>query len=323
MLWLTWRQHRVELVSALVLLALVAVPLVVTGVALHAEYRSSGAAACVAGGGGTCAGLVEEFVQRHLEWGNRFVWVAFVPALAGVFVGAPLFAREFEHGTWRLAVTQTVTRTRWLTIKIALVGAGVAGAAGLCAVLFTWWRAPLDAIGGRMHTAAFVVSAPSLVSVTLFAFALGVLAGTALRRTIPAMVATLVTYLIVRIATEESLRPSYRTPLTRITDPGTGSDAGRLPATDWTVGSGWIDSAGHRLTKGEQTDLLHRIYGGSGTAPDDVVEKYLAAHGMRHFTDYHPAGDFWTFQAIESAAFLGLAAVLLAATVWLVRRRIT
>jgi len=323
MVWLTWRQHRVELVSALVLLTVVAVPLVVTGLALHAEYRSSGAAACVAGGGGTCAGLVTEFVQRHLEWGNRFVWVAFLPALAGVFVGAPLFAREFETGTWRLAVTQTVTRTRWLTVKIALVGAGVAGVAALCSVLFTWWRAPLDEIGGRLRTAAFVVATPSLVSVTLFAFALGVLAGTLLRRTIPAMAVTLVTYLTVRITTEESLRPRYRTPLTRITDPATATDAGRLPATDWTVASGWVDRAGHRLTDGEEADLLHRIYGGSGTAPEDVVENYLAAHGMRHYTEYHPGGDFWTFQAIESAVFLGAAAVLMAATVWLVRRRIT
>jgi hypothetical protein len=323
MVWLTWRQHRVELVSALVLVALVAVPLVVTGLALHAEYRSSGAAACVAGGGGGCAGLVTEFAERHAEWGKRFVWVAFLPALAGVFVGAPLFAREFEHGTWRLAVTQTVTRTRWLTVKIALVGAGVAAVAGLCAVLFTWWRAPLDEIGGRMRTASFVVAVPSLVSVTVFAFALGVLAGAVLRRTIPAMVATLVTYLTVRIATEESLRQYYRTPRTRITDPATASDAGRLPSTDWTVDSGWIDRTGHRLSDGEQADLLQRIYGGSGSVPDDLVANYLATHGMREYAEYHPASDFWSFQAIESALFLGAAAVLLTGTVWLVRRRIT
>ncbi|MGH3881549.1 MAG: hypothetical protein ACRDSK_31370 [Actinophytocola sp.] len=83
------------------------------------------------------------FLDRHTEWGNRFVWASFLPALAGVFIGAPLFAREFEHGTWRLAVTQGVTRTRWFTTKIALVGTGVAGVAGLCAALFTWWRTPL------------------------------------------------------------------------------------------------------------------------------------------------------------------------------------
>jgi hypothetical protein len=50
---------------------------------------------------------------------------------------------------------------------------------------------------------------------------------------------------------------------------------------------------------------------------------YLAAHGMRHFTEYHPAGSFWTFQAIEAALFAGVAAALLTGAVWLVRRRIT
>lgn len=327
MLWLTWRQHRAELVSALLLLAVLAVPLVVTGTALHAEYRSSGVAACVAAGGGSgCGGLVEAFLDRHTEWGNRFVWASFLPALAGVFIGAPLFAREFEYATWRLAVTQTVTRTRWLTVKIALVGAGVAAVTGLCAVLFTWWRTPLDEIGGRLRTAAFVVAAPSLMAVTLFAFALGVLAGVVLRRTIPAMVATLVGYVVVRISTEESLRPHYRTPLHRTTDPATeaGRDgADRLPVTDWTVGESWLDSAGRRLTEDEKADLLQRIYRGGGDVPDGVVADYLATHGMRHYTEYHPASSFWSFQAIEAGVFLGLAAVLLATTIWLVRRRIT
>jgi hypothetical protein len=194
-----------------------------------------------------------------------------------------------------------VTRTRWFTTKIALVGLGVVGVAGLCAVLFTWWRTPLDEIGGRMRTAAFVVAAPSLMAVTLFAFALGVLAGALLRRTIPAMVATLVTYLTVRITTEESLRAHYLTPRSRTTDPTAGAD--QLPRTDWTVTDAWVDSTGHRLTDSEKTDLLNTIYAGSGAAPDGVVEKYLAAHGMRHYTEYHPASSFWTFQAIEAALF--------------------
>lgn len=121
-----------------------------------------------------------------------------------MFVGAPLFAREFEHGTWRLVATQTVTRTRWLAVKLAVVGAGVAGAG-------------------------------------------------------------------VRIATEESVRPHYRAPLTRITDPG--GSAAAVPSTDWTVADGW------GLTDGEKSALPHQLYG-NGKAPDDVVENYLATHGI-------------------------------------------
>ena len=35
-----------------------------------------------------------------------------------MFWGAPLLAREFETGTFRLAWTQSVTRTRWLAVKL-------------------------------------------------------------------------------------------------------------------------------------------------------------------------------------------------------------
>lgn len=212
MLWVTWRQHRAELLVAIALLAAAAVPLIVTGSVVHGRYQSDGVAACVADPASRtgCDVLVDAFLRRYGEWGNRFIWVAFLPALAGVFVGSPLLAREFEQGTWRLAFTQSATRTRWLAVKLTLVGAGVAAVACAFAVLFTWWRAPLDQIGGRLHTSAFVVAAPSLPSVTLFAFALGVLAGALLKRTIPAMAATLATYLPARIFMEEYARPRYQ-----------------------------------------------------------------------------------------------------------------
>ena len=46
-----------------------------------------------------------------------------MPVFIGVFWGAPLVARELETGTFRLAWTQSVTRTRWFAIKLTVVGA--------------------------------------------------------------------------------------------------------------------------------------------------------------------------------------------------------
>jgi ABC-type transport system involved in multi-copper enzyme maturation permease subunit len=46
-----------------------------------------------------------------------------VPALTGIFWGAPLIGRELETGTHQLAWNQTVTRTRWLAVKLIAVGA--------------------------------------------------------------------------------------------------------------------------------------------------------------------------------------------------------
>jgi len=44
------------------------------------------------------------------------------PALIGIFWGAPLIGRELETGTHQVAWNQSVTRTRWLAIKLAGVG---------------------------------------------------------------------------------------------------------------------------------------------------------------------------------------------------------
>jgi hypothetical protein len=49
----------------------------------------------------------------------------------------------------------------------------------------------------------------------------------------------------------------------------------------------------------------------------------LRAHGVFLRTTYQPAGRFGLFQGVESAIFLGLAAVLLAVIVWWMRYRVT
>lgn len=43
-----------------------------------------------------------------------------VPAVIGMFWGAPLISRELETGTHYLAWNQGVTRTRWLATKLGL-----------------------------------------------------------------------------------------------------------------------------------------------------------------------------------------------------------
>jgi hypothetical protein len=48
---------------------------------------------------------------------------------------------------------------------------------------------------------------------------------------------------------------------------------------------------------------------------------YLTKHGYTQWTSYQPASRFWPFQWIEGGWLLALSALLLAATVWLVRRR--
>ena len=62
--------------------------------------------------------------------------------MVGVFWGAPLVAREVEAGTHRLVWNQSITRTRWLSTKLAITGRG--GGRALIGLAMTWWGHPLD-----------------------------------------------------------------------------------------------------------------------------------------------------------------------------------
>ena len=71
--------------------------------------------------------------------------LAVAPALIGVFWGAPLVARELEAGTHRLAWTQSVTRTRWLAIKLGRRRRSrPPSRSGVLSLAVTWWAQPLD-----------------------------------------------------------------------------------------------------------------------------------------------------------------------------------
>jgi hypothetical protein len=49
--------------------------------------------------------------------------------------------------------------------------------------------------------------------------------------------------------------------------------------------------------------------------------QYLTQHGYTYWTRFQPGSRFWPFQWIEGGWLLALSVLLLAATVWLVRRR--
>jgi hypothetical protein len=204
---------------------------------------------------------------------------------------------------------------------LALVGLGVVIVAAAFTALFTWWRAPLDAIEGRIGATGFNLEGSNLTVAALFAFGAGTLAGVLLRRTVAAMAVTLAAYVAVRVPVEIYARPRYQTPRLRITDPaarGGSQDKGRQFTTDWVLGQGWIDAAGHKLTDAERTTILRQLYD-NGTP----IEQYMAQHGLRHYAEYHPASSFWTLQLVEAVIYLGLAAALLATAIWFIRRRTT
>jgi len=135
MIWLTWRQFRTQAVAGLFVLVLVVAFYAATGPGLAHLADTSGFAACTS----ACADAARAFHAEAMSGltGKLYYAAGFVlllaPALIGVFWGAPLIAREFEQGTQRLVWNQSVSRGRWLTVKLGAVALAAMTVAGLIA----------------------------------------------------------------------------------------------------------------------------------------------------------------------------------------------
>ena len=325
MTWLVWRQHRQQVLAAAIALVAVALFLVPTGRQMRVAFDDLDIGTCLRDAGRTelvapddgCGALGERFSGRFQGLALASLLLLFLPVLAGLFWGAPLVAREVEHGTHRLVWTQGVTRLRWATVKLALVGGGVVLVAAAYALLVGWWIAPLnDATGYRFTWLFFDQQGPVLVGYALFAFALGVLAGTMAGKVLPAMAITLGGFLATRVGVALLLRPRFLPPRRRAYPIISGSPAEpNQLAGDWVISRGVYSAQGVKLTPGSGSQVLC-----DETAASRCVAEYGA--GAYNQDLFQPADRFWLFQGIETALFVALALLLVLVAVRLVRRRI-
>jgi hypothetical protein len=315
-IWLTWRQHRLGALGIAGVLAAIGALLLLTGLPMYAAFQASGAAGCVGRTTGSCGSALLQFSEQYGGLGTGLIPVLNIfPGLLGVFVGAPLIAREVEQGTHKLIWTQAASRSRWLAVKLGLLLALTVAAAAVFTALMTWWRWPLDQLEGHFATNVFDFEGPVVTGYAVFAFALGTAAGAVLRRTVLAMGITLAGFLTVRLLVEMQLRSRYETPLVSTIDPT--RDSTISGANDWVVHSGIQDGAGHRLGLNEVIASSRAARAAGQTFP-----AYLHDHGYLRWLEYQPADRLATFQTIETAIFVTLAVLLIGLTVVWVRRRV-
>jgi ABC-type transport system involved in multi-copper enzyme maturation permease subunit len=143
MIWLTWRQHRIEGLVTLAVLVAGGVFLLVTGLSMAHTIDVSGLGGCMAShpnDSNACGALTTLFIQQFGPFLPFAFALLLIPVLLGAIVGAPLVAREYEQRTNLLVWMQSVTRTRWLTVKLLLIlGAGALVGAALLAMLTSWY----------------------------------------------------------------------------------------------------------------------------------------------------------------------------------------
>lgn len=314
MTWFTWRLHRGEAIGIVAVIASLGALALITGLPMYGAYQDDGVAACQATNSSTaaCAQILVAFRDRFSGLPTMVAGqLNLLPVLAAVLIGAPLFAREYEQGTWQLVWTQAVPRTRWVVVTIALAVAAMAGAAVALSAIFGWWVRPLGS--SAFSVERFNYAAPVLTGYFLLALAVGILAGAVVKRIIPAMAVTLAVFLPIRLLVEFWLRPRYMTPMTTVgPEPGNSDVVQRvLEGDDWALDTYLVGPSGNRLTDAEEFDLL------GGGVIDNAA---LVQNGLREAVTYHPAARFWEFQLIEFAIFGGLALVCVLLAVWRVRR---
>jgi hypothetical protein len=357
-IWLAWRQFRTQGAIVAGLLLAIGIVLAVTGPHLVHLYDTT-VQPCASHGDCITESALLAQNDRLLQQLGQVVLAA--PALIGIFWGAPLVARELEHNTFRLAWTQSVSRTRWLASKLGLVGLASVATAGLLSLMVTWWSSPFDRItDSPFSPSSFDRRDLVPIGYAAFAFALGVAAGVLIRRTLPAMAATVVAFIGFRVAVFEWVRPRLMTPL-RIIVPlhaqpgvilGAGGYASRhVNPADWIISSQTINGTGQVIGQnggiGPNGALDFGVSSngtltlkGVGTCPDKsppagprvgapssgfqhAVQECVEKLHIREVVNFQPASRYWAFQWYETAIFVALALFLAAFCFWWVSRRLS
>jgi hypothetical protein len=325
-IWASWRQFRSQGAVALVVLAVIAVILAVTGAHLVHVYSTT-IAPCKAHG--DCKNLTANFTSSYGFLQDLGTVLVVVPGFVGVFWGAPLVARELEAGTFRLAWTQSFSRSRWLTAKVGLVGLASVAVTGLFSLMLTWWSSPIDRV--KMSPFTFFDHRDIVpIGYAAFAFALGVTTGVLIRRTLPAMAVTLVGFVAVRTFIAHSVRTHFARPITlsqRLNARDaicSGAGCPPLRSGEFVLSNSLVNASGHAVNNIGCSDGVRVTRGSTPPSPAAIQHAYqVCLSQYRQVQVYQPDSRYWPFQWYETAIFVGLALILIGFSFWRVRRHLS
>ncbi|MET8361081.1 hypothetical protein [Micromonospora sp. NPDC005171] len=337
MIWMTWRQFRTSALATGTLLLLLLGGLALTWAEVTELATQTGYTGCQVD---ACRAAGEAFLQAlQPGWASEFHIAAIgalylLPAVVGIFWGAPLVARELESGTYRMVFSQSVSRGRWLLVKLAVgVGAAAFGA-GLLSLVLTEWAQPIDgASADRMNPLVFAARGIVPVGYATLAFVVGVATGLLLRRTLAAMAVTLLVVISLQIAAPFVVRPWLAQPVTTVSpltfdgDYGISMspDTGRMTIQvqpdrrgDWVVSSTTITPTGAEFTG--PADMTQ--CGPAATGGRETCQRWLGKQNLDVKVSYVPGSKFWALQWREFGVLIALTVVLSLFSLWWVRRRL-
>jgi hypothetical protein len=298
--WVSWRQNRTAAIGTAAFLGAVAVYLLIMGLRIRGGYANVSGCSLQAGRiSQTCGIALTLFGSYHVDGEATAAVMLAVPMLAGVFAGAPILARELDSGTFRFAWTQGAGRIRPTVARLVLPAVTLTAAAAAVSQLFGWFYYPFFATGdSAFDPQYFSLTGIAFAAWTLAAFAIGVLAGALIRKVVPAIAAGMATWAGLLLATVLYLREHYQAPLTV-------RGQGPPGASPWVINQWWTGPNGGAITNENQIIALINH----------------PRPGYAQWATYQPGARYWDFQFIESGWLLVLSLLLIAATIWLIRRR--
>jgi ABC-type transport system involved in multi-copper enzyme maturation permease subunit len=320
MTWLTWRQHRATMAAFLVVFGGLAIFLLIDGIALRHDFDAAGLTRCVGVvNDPDCAARRQDFLNLDVGAVRYVGWlIALAAGALGAFLGSPMVSSEFEHGTYQWVWTQGVSRTRWLTVKLALPALAAIGLSFGTALAYGWWNTPIAALTGPFTPMGSFDTTPlMLCAYTLFAFALGVLVSGVIRRTVAAIGLTLLAFVGVRIGIL-ALRRYYQAP-TAVTSVVGDEGAIGLDPRDWDIDTRYVDASGTTVSKAAVQQLFNPAL--NPAAAGSSWSRVLAAHGVRYEDLVQPFTRAGDFQLIEAGLYLVLIVLCVAAAFWRIGRR--
>jgi len=309
----------------------------------------------------TCNQLGGELFQSSID--NLLfhlvpIAIMFVPVVLGIFWGAPLLTREYVEGTNKLVWTQSISRLKWLNVKLVWVLVGAVITAGAFAALDTWWSKTGNSLNlNRFGPVAFSSQGIVPVACAVFAVALGIMFGAWFKRTMVALGLTLAVLIaIMLVIVPNFVRPHYETPTSykmsltgniKINGVPTNSNSplsngASLVVSQTTVSSqnqplNWANPPKQCIVNtppglGTESNGHHQaVAAPTGNGTPEAIDSQnggpainlncLEPLGYRMEVKYQPSYRYWDFQRIETGLYLVLSVIPIGATYWLVLRR--
>ena len=219
------------------------------------------------------------------------------------------WAANTDVGLW-IGWRQSITRHRWLSIKLVLPVVSAVVATAVLIALLTWWRGPLTNINGGLDTGTFDTTGTVSIGYALFALGLAVAIGAIWQRPAIALTVSFMGYFVMRAVDDLWLRDQLLSPI-KATWRGAIHPAYLAHAS---IISQTVTVNGR---------VVSRSTSGSGAAPGQGPQVATRSHGAEPVVHvvYWPASSFWTLQIRETLLFATLGLLMVGFAAWWTYRR--